>query len=133
ERRGVAARMRNAGVPPLRQDRFVILDQSSARDLLRHELLQHAESQRLAVVHERRAIDRRLAQQLLDGVNYLLRAPGHGADGLDLPALLSLARQLDQILAERTNDAPAAGLEPLADSEIELKREIAEKRDARTG
>ena len=46
DRVGVAARVRDAGVAALREDRVVILEHAQARDLARDEPLQIAERER---------------------------------------------------------------------------------------
>src|SRR5688572_17531028 len=102
--------MRDPRVAALREDGLVILDHPQTRDLLRDEGLQIAEG------HRRRPV----AEHGPYAVDHLFRARADRADGLDLPFILSLARELNQILAVGAMDAPSAALHPFDDVRIQM-------------
>src|SRR5258707_5925553 len=120
--------MRHAGVRSLREDGLVVLDHAEPGDLKGHERLEVADFQSASFYLENAAIDRRGAQDLAHPVDDLLGTFSDRADRFDLPRLLPLAGQLDEVFAVGTMDGPAAAGQSIGDAEVEVDGEVAEER-----
>src|SRR5438094_3539578 len=133
DRARVAARMRHGGVAPLREDRVVVLNHAEPRDLGRDELLEEAERQDLAAMQDVAIFDDDVAQDLADAVDDLLRPRADRGDGVDLPWLFALARELHDVVAGRADDVPAAPLQLVGDAEVEVDGKVAGEGDGGAG
>src|ERR1051326_2210871 len=70
-------------------------------------------------------LDDRRAQHLAHALDHLLRPRAARGDGLDLPPLLALARELHEVVAGGADDVPAAASELVGNAEVEVDREVA--------